>query len=127
MLPRELKHQEARVRRVAKVLEAAKPEIVTLTTYSPSVGETDSTPTITASGYKIDSINPKKHRIIAISRDLKRKYRFGAKVRISGAGKYNGTYVVRDVMNKRFKNHIDILINKDDKHTRLTNIKLHKI
>ena len=57
-------------------------DLVTVTTYTISAGQTDSTPLITASGYKLDSINPKKQKVIAISRDLKRKYKFGQKVRV---------------------------------------------
>jgi 3D (Asp-Asp-Asp) domain-containing protein len=47
-------------------------------------------------------------------------------VKIMDAGSYNGVYVVEDVMNKRYKNRIDILINPDDKHTKLYNIKIIK-
>jgi 3D (Asp-Asp-Asp) domain-containing protein len=101
-------------------------DLVTVTTYTNSAEQTDSTPNITASGYKLDSLNPRRHRIIAISRDLKKKYKFGTKVKIMDAGSYNGVYVVEDVMNKRYKNRIDILINPDDKHTKLYNIKIIK-
>ena len=79
-------------------IEVSKPisyETVTLTTYSPTEGETDSTPHLTASGFKIDKNNPKRHRIIAVSRDLKKKWPFGTKVRIKNAGKYNGVYTVK--------------------------------
>ena len=61
-------------------------KVVTLTTYSVTEEETDDSPTITASGFEIDEDNPKKHRIIAVSRDLKRKLRFGEKVVLSNAG-----------------------------------------
>lgn len=103
------------------------PDIVTVTTYSISENETDSTPLLTASGFKINPHNPKRHRIIAISRDLKRKYKFGQRVRITNAGKYNGEYVVRDLMHHRWKNKIDILINPDDKHTKLRRAKMYKV
>jgi 3D (Asp-Asp-Asp) domain-containing protein len=102
-------------------------EFVTLTTYTASVKETDSTPNITASGFVLDSINPAKHRIIAVSRDIKKKYKFGTKVKILNAGIYNGIYYIHDVMNKRYKSRIDILINPNDKQTKLTNIKIIKI
>jgi 3D (Asp-Asp-Asp) domain-containing protein len=102
-------------------------EYVTVTTYTASTNETDSTPLITASGFKIDSLNPAKHRIIAVSRDLKSKWKFGTRVKILNAGIYNGVYQVLDVMNKRFKNRIDILINADDQHTKLENIKILKL
>ena len=100
---------------------------VTATTYTPSVRETDSTPLVTASGFKINPKNPKKHRIIAVSRDLKRKYKFGTRVKVSGAGKYSGEYVVRDVMNKRYRKRIDILIGKKDKQTKFKNVKIRKV
>jgi len=102
-------------------------ELVTVTTYTATKGETDSTPNITASGFKIDTNNPKKHRIIAISRDLKAKWKFGSKIRIINAGRYNGDYYVKDLMNKRWKNRIDILVNADDKQTKLYNIKIIKL
>ena len=101
--------------------------IVTVTTYKASSEETDSSPNITASGFKISKRNPKKHRIIAVSRDLKRKLKFGQRVRLRNAGKYNGEYVVRDVMNKRYKKRIDILINPKDKQTKLSKVKVYKV
>jgi 3D (Asp-Asp-Asp) domain-containing protein len=121
-LPYELKREELKVK---KMLEAITPDIVTLTTYKASESETDSTPNITASGFKIT--NPKKHKIIAVSRDLKKKYKFGQKVRIVGAGKYDGTYRVHDVMNKRYRNRIDILVGHKDKQTKLKKIKVYKL
>ena len=102
-------------------------EIVTATTYKAIVGETDSTPNITASGFKISKKNPKRHRIIAISRDLKRKFKWGERVRIKGAGKYNGEYVVHDLMNRRYRKRIDILINPKDKQTTIKNVKLYRV
>jgi 3D (Asp-Asp-Asp) domain-containing protein len=121
-LPYEMEREEIRVN---KMIETLTPEIVTLTTYKASETETDSTPNITASGFKIT--NPKRHKIIAVSRDLKRKYKFGQKVRITGAGKYNGTYRVHDVMNKRYRKRIDILIGHNDKQTKLKKVKIYKL
>jgi 3D (Asp-Asp-Asp) domain-containing protein len=123
-LPYEMEREEVRVN---KMLETITPEIVTLTTYKANVGETDSTPLITASGFKINESNPRKHRIIAVSRDLKRKYKFGTKLRIKGAGKYDGTYTVRDVMNKRHRNRIDILVGKKDTQTKIKKVKVYKL
>ena len=101
--------------------------MVTLTTYSACVEQTDSTPYVTASGFKLDSVNPKRHKVIAISRDLKSKFRFRDRVRIVGAGRYSGVYRVEDVMNKRFRNRIDVLVNPKDKGTRLSNVKIVKL
>lgn len=99
-------------------------EVVTLTIYSPIGKETDSTPNITASGFKIDINNPESHRIIAVSRDLKRKWKFNQKVRIRKAGKYNGVYTIKDVMNRRHKKRIDILVGPNKKPIKLRGIEV---
>jgi 3D (Asp-Asp-Asp) domain-containing protein len=99
---------------VPKVTKEIEYYTVQATVYSTDPKETDSTPNITASGFRLDPSNPKKHRIIAVSRDLKQKLGFGKRVRIEGAGIHNGEYTVRDVMNKRWTNKIDILINPKD-------------
>ena len=100
---------------------------VTLTTYTIKECQTDSTPLITADNSKLDSVNPRKHKIIAVSRDLKKFFKFGSKVKIINAGRFNGIYYVRDLMNKRFHNKIDILINPTDKQDKLENVLLIKI
>ena len=124
-LPLELKREENRINEY--ISSVAPSEVVTITTYSPTVEQTDSTPLITASGFKINESNPKRHRIIAVSRDLKRKYKFGTKLRIKGAGKYDGTYTVRDVMNKRYTKRIDILVGKKDKQTKVKKVKVYRL
>lgn len=108
--------------------EVIIPEIaVTLTTYKAIEGETDSTPLITASGFKIKPNKAREHRIIAVSRDLKKKWKWGTRVRVRGAGKYNGEYRVHDLMNKRYKNRIDVLIGGGDKQTKIRNVKISPI
>jgi 3D (Asp-Asp-Asp) domain-containing protein len=49
---------------------------------------------------------------------------FGDTVILKGIGKWDGEYVVHDVMNKRFKNRIDILINPNDEATMFKEAKL---
>jgi len=124
LLPSTVKQGEVKVNK-ATIIPTS--EVVTVTTYTPSVEECDSTPNITASGFKIDTLNPKRHKIIAVSRDLKRKWKFGTKIRITGIGKYSGTYIVKDVMNKRYRKRIDILVGKQDKKFKFTGIKISKI
>ena len=124
IIPLEINMMEREIKMEIKGIE---PDIVTVTTYSPTVEQTDSTPLITASGYKINPKNPKKQRIVAVSRDLKKKYKFGKKIRITGIGKLSGTYTVRDVMNKRYRNRVDILIGEDDTHTSFRNAKLYAV
>ena len=122
LIPYQIEQEQIRIQQLMSVVT---PEIVTLTTYKAVVGETDDTPNITASGFKIT--NPKKHRIIAVSKDLKRKWGWGTKVRVVGAGKLSGTYYVRDLMNKRYLKRIDILIGNKDKQTKLKKIKVYKL
>jgi 3D (Asp-Asp-Asp) domain-containing protein len=124
ILPIEINMME---REIEMEIKGIEPDIVSVTTYSPTIEQTDSTPLITASGYKINPANPKRQRIIAVSRDLKRKYKFGKKVRITGIGKLSGTYTIRDVMNRRYKNKVDILIGEGDKQTSFKKAKLYAV
>lgn len=118
---------ESNNKNIIKKIEEVKPIVVTATTYKANEGETDSTPNITASGFKIDMKNPKRHKLIAVSRDLKRKMKYGSKVYVKGTGKHDGVYVVRDLMNKRYKKRIDILIGHNDNQRSYSKVKIYKI
>ena len=124
LLPSTIKQGEVRIN---KAITEFVSEIVTVTAYTPSVEECDSTPHITASGFKIDTLNPERHKIIAVSRDLKHKWKFGTKIKVLGIGKYSGIYTIKDVMNRRFKKRIDILVGKQSKQFKYTGIKIYKI
>jgi 3D (Asp-Asp-Asp) domain-containing protein len=100
--------------------------VVTMTTYTVSRSQTDSNPYETASGFILNKKNPKKHKVIAISRDLRDTFAFGDSVYVE-AGKYSGTYVVHDVMNKRFKKKIDLLINPKDKGDKIDGVTIKKL
>ncbi|MEI6151870.1 MAG: hypothetical protein WCQ10_05025 [Chitinophagia bacterium] len=113
---------------IAKYALELKPlSKVSLSTYKTDTAETDSTPLITASGFKLDSVNPMKHRVIAISRDLKELFSFGDKVKLSNAGKFNGIWFIRDLMNKKYRNKIDILINPSDRQMSIEGVVISKI
>ncbi len=85
---------------------------VTATIYHAVEAQTDSTPDITASGYKINMADPLSDRIIAVSWDLENQYNFkmGDMVHIQGAGVLDGIWFVRDRMNTRFRKRIDFLV-----------------
>ena len=100
--------------------------VVTATVYHATVAQTNQDPTHTAFMYKLDTINPFKHRIIAVSRDLLKEYPNGTKVSVTGTD-YDGIYTVRDLMNKRYTKRIDILINKNMKIGLWKNVKIKKI
>ena len=87
-------------------------EVVTATVYNAVASQTNEDFVHTASMFKLDVTNPYEHKIIAVSRDLLKKYPLGTRVWISGTD-YDGEYVVEDKMNKRFTRKIDILINQD--------------
>jgi len=96
-----------------------KPIQVAASVYYPVTSQTDSTPYITADGSKINKKKPGKHRWIAVSRNLLRKWggkiEYGDTLQVKGISKkMDGHYVVRDTMTKRLKNRIDILVSKDD-------------
>ena len=99
-------------------------QIVTLTTYMPTVRECDSNPNITASGYRIGSSNKK---IIAVSRDLKKTLKWGDRVLVSNAGIFNGIYYVHDLMNKRHTKRIDVLIYNKKLSTKMNNVYVSKL
>ena len=76
---------------------------VVATAYTSHRNQTDKTPFLAAWNNRIHP----GMKIIAVSEDLIRKYGLtnGVKVKITGLPGY---YVVRDKMNKRLRNHIDI-------------------
>ena len=101
-------------------------QFVTVTTYNSVTAQCDATPLITASGHRIKNPN-KREMIIAISRDLRKIYKFGTKVRIIGAGRLDGIYTIEDVMNSRFKNRIDILLPPKYRNTKLSGIRMSRV
>lgn len=88
-----------------------------LSVYNPTGSQTDSTPLITASNDTIDT-NTYNNDWIAISRDLHVKYggflKFNDKITIFGKeSKFKGEFIVKDLMNKRYKNSMDVCHKKD--------------
>ena len=98
---------------------------VTVTCYRPLRKECNSQPFITSDGSRINLKHLEKGHLkwCAVSRDL--LFLFPSKgkkiIWIEGFGLYE----VRDVMNKRYRHHIDILIHpKDSMRIKLKNIKI---
>ena len=85
---------------------------VTATAYNSVVGQTDGDPTITAFG---DTLVPGK-KYIAVSRDLLALgLKHNSEVKIEG---FEGTYLVKDKMHRRWKERIDIYMGNDVKSAR---------
>ena len=86
---------------------------VTVTMYQPVRYQTDSTPNILADGTRIRTKEASNYKFIAVSRNLLKRWGgwldYGDFVLLKGTHKKDGVYQVRDIMNKRFVNRIDIL------------------
>ena len=72
--------------------------------------QTDDTPNITASGYRLTDSS----KVIAVSRDLLPSLPYGTVVYLSIGGNKE-KYTVQDTMNKRFRNSIDVFAPKGGK------------
>ena len=86
---------------------------VTVTMYEPVRYQTDSTPNILADGTRIRVHKASEYRFIAVSRNLLKRHGgfldYGDFILLKGTNHKDGVYQVRDTMNKRFVNRIDIL------------------
>ncbi|MCQ2232476.1 MAG: hypothetical protein MJZ30_11575 [Paludibacteraceae bacterium] len=86
---------------------------VSITVYNPTASQCDGSPLITACNSRIDTTKLKqgKLRWIAVSRDLLEEFPYGTSVYLWIAPNHpkNGSYRVKDTMNKRYTNAIDIL------------------
>ena len=86
---------------------------VTVTTYNPTKAQCDDTPKITADGTKINPWKATQYRYVALSRDLLSRwggpFEYGDYIVIEGTNGRDGIYQVRDTMNPRWTNRVDIL------------------
>ena len=86
---------------------------VTVTTYNPTKEQCDSTPNITADGTKIKPWRATDYRYVALSRDLIARwggpFEYGDYIVIEGTDGWDGIYQVRDTMNPKWVNRVDIL------------------
>ena len=87
--------------------------LVTVTMYQPLRYQTDSTPNILADGTRIRTQEASNYKFIAVSRNLLKRFGgwldYGDFVLLKGTLDKDGVYQVRDTMNPRFVNRIDIL------------------
>ena len=86
---------------------------VTVTTYNPTRHQCDDTPNITADGTRIKTWKATEYRYVALSRDLLSRwggpFDYGDYIVIEGTGEWDGVYQVRDTMNRKWTNRVDIL------------------
>ena len=86
---------------------------VDVTMYQPTYYQTDSDPDVTADGTKIRISKASEYKFVALSRNLLKRwggpFDYGDFILLKGAGKKNGVYQVRDTMNPKWVNVVDIL------------------
>ena len=86
---------------------------VTVTMYHPVRHQTDRTPNILADGTKITIHKASEYKYVAVSRNLLKRWGgwldYGDFVLLKGTTGKDGVYQVRDTMNPRWVNRIDIL------------------
>ena len=103
---------------------------VTVTMYQPVRYQTDSTPNILADGTRIRTQDASNYKFIAVSRNLLKRWGgwldYGDFVLLKGTLNKDGVYQVRDTMNKRWVNRIDILESVDVKPYRYDDAKIIK-
>ena len=103
---------------------------VTVTMYNPTRGQTDKTPNITADGTRINPNKATSYRYIALSRNLLKRwggpFNYGDYVMIKGTGGYDGMYQVKDTMNPRLINRVDILRTAGSKWFKFENVTLYR-
>ena len=103
---------------------------VVVTMYHPTKGQTDSTPDILADGTKITIHKASEYNYVAVSRNLLKRWGgwldFGDFIVLSGTSGKDGVYQVKDTMNKRFVNRIDILESPGVKPYKFTDAKIKK-
>ena len=92
---------------------------VTVTMYQPVRYQTDSTPNILADGTRIKTEQASNYKFIAVSRNLLKRWGgwldYGDFILLKGTDGKDGVYQVRDTMNPRWVNRIDILESIDVK------------
>ena len=104
---------------------------VTVTTYNPTEKQCDSTPNITADGTRIRISRASDYKFVALSRNLLKRwggpFDYGDFVLLKHAGHKDGVYQVRDTMNPKWVNVVDILESKDVEPYKFTNAHIFKL
>ena len=87
--------------------------VVDVTMYQPVYPQTDTTPDITADGTRIRISKASKYKFVALSRNLLKRwggpFDYGDFILLKGTEGKDGVYQVRDTMNPKWVNVVDIL------------------
>lgn len=116
---------------IEKILESEEEHYkVVATVYNPTESQCDSSPLITAdnSYIDLDLLKEKKIKWIAVSRDLLKEFNYGDEVVLEcdHDPSINGVYEIRDTMNPRWKNRIDLLRHESEGLGKWENVKMKR-
>ena len=104
---------------------------VDVTMYQPVYPQTDDTPNITADGTRIRISKASQYKFVALSRNLLKRwggpFDYGDLILIKGTGRKDGVYHVRDTMNPKWVNVVDILESKHVEPYKYENVHIYKM
>ena len=104
---------------------------VDVTMYQPVYPQTDMTPNITADGTRIRISKASDYKFVALSRNLLKRwggpFDYGDFILLKGAGNKDGVYQVRDTMNPKWVNVVDILESENVQPYKYTDAQIFKL
>ena len=104
---------------------------VDVTMYQPLLLQTDSTPNITADGTHIRISKASEYKFVALSRNLLNRwggpFDYGDFILIKGTDHKDGVYQVRDTMNPKWVNMVDILESTDVNPYKYVDAQIYKM
>ena len=104
---------------------------VDVTMYQPIHLQTDNTPNITADGTHIRISRASEYKFVALSRNLLDRwggpFDYGDFILIRGTNHKDGVYQVRDTMNPKWVNMVDILESTDVKPYKYVDAQIYKM
>jgi len=104
---------------------------VDVTMYQPIYLQTDNTPNITADGTKIRISKASEYKFVALSRNLLKRwggpFDYGDFILLKGTKDKDGVYQVRDTMNAKWVNVVDILESKHVEPYKYMNAHIFKL
>ena len=104
---------------------------VDVTMYQPVYPQTDDTPNITADGTRIRISKASQYKFVALSRNLLKRwggpFDYGDFILLKGAGNKDGVYQVRDTMNPKWVNVVDILESESVRPYKYTDAQIYKL
>mgnify|MGYP003154868640 FL=1 len=104
---------------------------VDVTMYQPVYPQTDDTPNITADGTRIRISKASQYKFVALSRNLLKRwggpFDYGDLILIKGTKHKDGVYHVRDTMNPKWVNVVDILESTHVEPYKFTSVHIYKL